>query len=319
MIGKRDYYEILGVERTADEKSLKRAYRKLVKKYHPDTNPGEPGAERKFKEITEAYNVLSDPEKRKFYDRFGEEAFEESTPGTGAYGGFGGQNGRYQEYHFESDSMDDILKGMFGNFFHKGNFRGNSFRQNREFGRRGRDLKAEVTVSLEEAAFGCEKIVNLRCSDGAAQSLQVHIPAGIENGQSIRLRQKGEAGLNGGQPGDLLMKVTVGEKRGFRREGTDLYTTVEIPFTTAVFGGEAIVRTLDGQVRCQIQAGTQSGTKLRLRGKGIVSRKNPSIRGDLYAAVQIQVPTVLSPEERRKLKEYENVCARGKKRREGAA
>ena len=215
--------------------------------------------------------------------------------------------------------MDDILKEMFGSFFHGEDFRENGFQRQDYSGRKGADLRTEVTVSFDEAAFGCEKVISIQRPDGRVQSLQVCIPAGIEDGKSIRLRGKGEPGFAGGQSGDLLMKVRVKEKRGFHREGQDVYTTVEIPFTTAVFGGEALIQTLDGQARCQIKAGTQSGTKIRLRGKGIVSMKNSSIRGDLYATVQIQVPRALSSEERQKLREYESVCKQGKKRREGVA
>ena len=317
MTAKKDYYEVLVVDRSADEKTLKKAYRKLAKRYHPDTNPGNGNAEQRFKEVTEAYNILSDPEKRTLYDRFGHEAFEEG--GSGTYHGFGGQNGNYQEYHYENGGMDDILKEMFGSFFHGEDFRENGFQRQDYSGRKGADLRTEVTVSFDEAVFGCEKVISIQRPDGRVQSLQVCIPAGIEDGKSIRLRGKGEPGFAGGQSGDLLMKVRVKEKRGFHREGLDVYTTVEIPFTTAVFGGEALIQTLDGQARCQIKAGTQSGTKIRLRGKGIVSMKNSSIRGDLYATVQIQVPRALSSEERQKLREYESVCKQGKKRREGVS
>ena len=223
MAAKRDYYEVLGVKKDADENTIKKAYRKLAKKYHPDSNAGDAGAEQKFKEVTEAYNVLSDKEKRKLYDQFGHAAFDGSAPeggytGAGNGAGFGG----YQEYHFEG--------------------------------------------------------------------------------------------------GDLLLRVTVGEKPGFERKGSDVYTTVQIPFTTAVFGGEAVVPTLYGNVVCKIREGTQSGSKIRLRGKGIVSMKDTSVHGDQYVVVQIAVPTRLSEEAKRKLKEYE-AAAQGaeRTRQRGAA
>ncbi len=329
MAAKRDYYEILGVDRNADEKTIKRAYRKLAKKYHPDTNPGDAQAEKKFKEITEAYTILTDPEKKKLYDQFGHAAFDEGA----ANSSYGGNN--YQEFHFEGSGMDDIFQDLFGDMFkntgkggsrsyhfHQNGFQGDNFHDrfygngfgNGSFRQRGRDLNADVSVTFDEAAFGCEKVISLKDSDGRIQSLQIRIPAGIEDGKSIRLRGKGMSGTGGGPAGDLMLKVHVAEKPGFRREGMDVYTTVEIPFTTAVFGGDAVVRTLNGQVVCKIKEGTQSGTKIRLRGKGIVSMKDPSVYGDLYATVQIQVPRNLSAEERQKLKEFEAVSSKRRKR-----
>lgn len=334
MTGKRDYYEVLGVDRNADEKTIKRAYRKLAKKYHPDTNPGDKQAEQKFKEVTEAYTILTDPQKKKMYDQFGHAAFDEGAANS-AYGGFGGNKGGYQEFHFEGGNMDDIFENLFGGMFknagksgsksyhfHQSGFQGDDFRNHfygnsygsGAFRQKGSDLTADVNVTFDEAAFGCEKVISLKGTDGRVQSLQVHIPAGMEDGKSVRLRGKGMPGTGGGENGDLMLRVHVAEKPGFRREGLDVYTTVNIPFTTAVFGGEAVVRTLNGQVVCKIKEGTQSGTKIRLRGKGIVSMKNPSVYGDLYAVVQIQVPRNLSAEERQKLKEFEAVSARRQKK-----
>ena len=163
---------------------------------------------------------------------------------------------------------------------------------------------------FEDAAFGCEKVINLSSGRVApAQSLKVRVPAGIEDGKSIRLRGKGGPGMNGGEAGDLLLKIHVDEKPGYERKGMDVYTTISVPFTTAVFGGEAIVNTLKGSVKCKIPAGIQSGSKIRLRGKGIVSMKDPSVHGDMYAAVQIQVPRNLSPEAKQKLREFEKLVA----------
>ena len=183
-------------------------------------------------------------------------------------------------------------------------FGGGSFKS------KGQDLHAEIRVSFEDAAFGCEKVINLSSGQGApAQSLKVRVPAGIEDGKSIRLRGKGGPGMNGGEAGDLLLKIHVDEKPGYERKGMDVYTTISVPFTTAVFGGEAIVNTLKGSVKCKIPAGIQSGSKIRLRGKGIVSMKDPSVHGDMYAAVQIQVPRNLSPEAKQKLREFEKIVA----------
>lgn len=326
MAEKRDYYAVLGIARDADENTIKKAYRKLAKKYHPDTNTGNVQAEEKFKEVTEAYTVLGDKEKRKLYDRFGHAAFDGSgnpRENSGFYGGenfggfgrergFGGQSGNYQEYHFESGSMEDLFGDLFGDMFGAGktNAQGSDFHgfSGTGFSKRGADVQTEVEVTFEEAAFGCDKLVRLQGENGKVQSLKVHIPAGIDTGKMIRLQGKGRTGIGTGQPGDLLMKVKVGGKPGFRREGMDVYTSVSIPFTTAVFGGEAEVRTLNGKVRCKIQAGLQSGTKIRLRGKGIVSMKNQQVYGDMYVTVQIQVPVDLNREARQKLKEFEAAC-----------
>ena len=325
MAEKRDYYDVLGVSRNADETQIKKAYRKLAKKYHPDTNAGDADAEQKFKEVTEAYNVLSDKEKRKMYDQFGHAAFDQSGAGgpwnnaggawnsAGGAGGagngfwrsYGGPQGGYQEYHFEGGNMDDMFGDIFGDIFHHGGYRGN-------FSRKGQDVRAQVEVSFDEAAFGCDKVIRLQdpaAAGGAVQSLQVHIPAGIDTGKTVRLKGKGMPGINGGENGDLLLGVTVRGKDGYERKGMDVYTTVQIPFTTAVFGGEAVVSTLYGSVLCKIRKGMQSGTKIRLKGKGIVSMKEPSVHGDQYVTVQIQVPRSLSPEAERKLREFQAACA----------
>ena len=348
-MAKRDYYEVLGVGRNADAKEIKRAYRKLAKKYHPDMNPGDNQAEQKFKEVTEAYNVLSDSEKKKLYDQYGFAAFEEGFGGAGAHGagsqgGFGGfdggfnynqgGNGGFDEYHFEGGNMDDmgdIFGDLFGNMFHgqkSSGFGGSGFHSQygsnfggRNASAKGSDLRSEVSVSLEEAAFGCERMIRLSdpSGSGAVQTLKVHIPAGIENGKSIRLKGKGNPGFNGGPAGDLFLKVNVAEKQGFERKGMDIYTTVEVPFTTAVFGGEARVSTLYGDVIVRIPEGTQSGRKIRLRGKGIVSMKDSSVHGDQYAVVRIKVPADLSPEAKAKLKEFQNIYQNDQKKRRGSA
>ena len=331
MAKKRDYYEVLGLNKRADQNAIKKAYRKLAKKYHPDTNAGNADAEEKFKEVTEAYNVLSDEEKRKLYDQFGHAAFDGSMGnagngdtygsrayGSGAYGGgFGangtwrarGTDGGYQEFHFEGDAgnMDDIFEQFFGNGFHgqRTSYGQGAFRS------RGSDLHAEVTVGFDDAAFGSKKVIRLQSENGTVQSLEVKIPAGIEDGKTIRLRGKGNPGNGGGAAGDLLLKVHVCEKPGFTRKGRDVYTTLLVPFTTAVFGGEVPIRTIDGNVVCKIKPGTQSGTKIRLKGKGIVAMNQPSVRGDQYVEVEIEVPKNLSAEAKQKLKEFERICKKG--------
>lgn len=370
---KRDYYEVLGVGRNADEAAIKKAYRKLAKKYHPDTNSSNAGAEEKFKEITEAYSVLSDKEKRKLYDQFGHAAFEGGAADAGASGGFwsgasggpgggfwsgapggpgggfwsgapGGSDGfrsgtagssggtyyrtytgsdgrTYHEtysgpggnaggFHFDgSGDMGGIFDDLFGNGFANGarDFTGaNGF----DGVRASSDLQAEVELTFEEAAFGGKKVIRLRDgASGKVQSYEVRIPAGIDSGKTIRLRGKGAG--TGGRAGDLLLKVKVKEKPGFRREGQDVYTTVQIPLSTAVCGGEAVIPTIHGNVVCRIKEGTQSGTKIRLRGKGIAIMNNPSVCGDQYTTVEIQVPQHVSAAAKQKLREFEKLCADG--------
>ncbi|MCI9436934.1 MAG: J domain-containing protein [Lachnospiraceae bacterium] len=331
---KRDYYEVLGVDRNADDGTIKKAYRKLAKKYHPDTTVGNARAEEKFKEVTEAYEILSDHEKRKLYDRFGHGAFDGSggadreaygqpfgdffhfggkgphayrgTETGGTYEGTGGtyrgtgSDGSAFEYHFEGSDMDDILKNMFGRGYED------------SFVRERADVEAEISVSFEDAAFGCEKTLRLEDGRGSVKNLQVRIPAGIDTGKCIRLKGKGNPGRNG-MAGNLLLRVKVGEKPGFERRGMDIYTTAYIPFTTAVLGGEATVDTLYGKVACRIREGTRSGTKIRLKGKGIVSMKDSGVHGDQYVTVEIQVPENLSEEAKRKLKEFEEACRGGRR------
>lgn len=345
MAAKQDYYDVLGINKNADKDTIKKAYRKLAKKYHPDTNKGDARAQEKFKEITEAYNVLSDPEKKKLYDQFGHAAFDAGASGeaSGAYGhrrpgggsySYTGPDGSFHEYHFESGDgdMDDFLKNIFGGGFGSGF--GDSFGGDSGFGKGGHDFRgftgrryssthgvdgsdveADLTVSFDEAVSGCEKMIHLTSADGSSdrKSLKVKIPAGIDTGKTIRLRGKGAPGINGGSPGDLLLKVTVGAKQGFERKGMDVYTTVYVPYTTAVLGGETMVQTLYGNVICKIRPGTQSGTKIRLKGKGIVSMKDHDKRGDQYVTVQIQVPKNLSEQAKQKLKEFDEACGRNNK------
>ena len=324
-MAKKDYYEVLGIGRNADEATIKKAYRKLAKKYHPDTNAGNPVANEKFKEVTEAYEVLSDKEKRKLYDQFGHAAFDGGMGADGAGYGAGGNSagygpfgyhagdGKYQEFHFEGSTMDDIFKDLFGGGFASGSQNAGrgfdyGFHQG-GFSSKGADVNAQLHVGFEEAIFGCDKVISYQDDSGHTQSLKVHIPAGIDTGQKIRLQGKGSAGLHGGMAGDLFLEIIADGKKGYERKGSDLYTTVQIPFTTAVFGGEVIVPTLYGNVSCKIKEGTQSGTRIRLRGKGVVSMKNPAVKGDEYVIVEIQVPRYLKPEAREKLMEYRKVAS----------
>ena len=255
---KRDYYEVLGVSKTADAAAIKKAYRKLAKKYHPDTNAGDPVAEEKLKEVNEAYDVLGDEKKKKLYDTYGFAAFQE---------GFNEEAARQYQEQFKNG----------GGFHYNGGTGG--------FGTDG------------FGGFG----------NGTSESVQVHIPAGIDTGKSIRLKGKGGEGYSGGESGDLYLKVTVQEKPGWERRGQDLYTTVNIPYTTAALGGEIRVPTLYGDVMCKVKEGTQSGSKIRLKGKGVVSMKDKNAHGDQYVVIQIQVPKNLTPAAKEKLQEYKKV------------
>lgn len=322
----KDYYEVLGVDKNADDETIKKAYRKLAKKYHPDTNAGNAEAEKKFKEISEAYAVLSDKEKRKEYDQFGNGDFEGGNPFGGGtsyrYYTNGDPNQGYQEFHFEGGNMDDIMEELFGHMGGMGHMGGgfgsdHSHRSSRtSFYNSGFDngfdggfagssmnnnTETEMTISFDDAVFGCDKLISLQDphSSAAPKKLKVHIPAGIASGQTVRLKGKGRTSA-----GDLLIKVTVEEKIGYERKGMDIYTTVNIPYEIAALGGEATIPTLYGNVKCKIKEGTQSGCKIRLKGKGVVSMKNSSQYGDQYATVQIQVPRHLSAEAKQKLKEY---------------
>lgn len=322
MANKRDCYEVLGVSRDADEAAIKKAYRKLAKKYHPDTNVGNAQAEEKFKEINESYDIIVNPEKRKLYDKYGYMAFQEGFDakkaeeyekyGGGFNGGFNpfeghgsytsGGNGTY-EFHFDGTNggdIDDILKNLFGGSgFGGASGFGGGFNADRQ----GADAHADINISFDEAVNGCDKNITLQGSDGRTQSLRVHIPAGVDTGSKVRLKGKGGKGVGGAKDGDLFLNVNVGSKPGYDRKGLDIYTTINIPYTTAVLGGDAIVHTMTGDVSCKIKEGTQSGSKIRLRGKGVPSMKNRNVRGDQYVTVQIQVPRNVSPRAKEKLEE----------------
>lgn len=353
---KRDYYEVLGVDKNADDAALKKAYRVLAKKYHPDTNPGDAEAERKFKEASEAYAVLSDPEKRKQYDQFGHAAFENG--GAGGFSGFEGFSG----------DMGDIFGDIFGDFFGGGRRRGSS-----RGPMQGANVRASVRIAFEEAIAGCEKELELNLKDectvcggsgakpgtspetcpkcggrgqvvytqqslfGTVQNVQdcpdchgtgkiirdkctschgtgytsskkkikVTIPAGIDDGQSIRIREKGEPGVNGGPRGDLLVEVVVGRHPIFQRQDMDIYSTVPMSFAQAALGGDIRIKTVDGEIIYTVKPGTQTDTKVRFKGKGVPSLRNKNVRGDHYVTLVIDVPTKLSEAARKALLEFD--------------
>ena len=362
---KRDYYEVLGVSKTATDEEIKKAYRKLALKYHPDYNPGDKTAEEKFKEINEAHEVLSDPEKRKRYDQFGfagvDPSYAASQGGAGGFGGFGGG--------FGGVDLGDIFGDIFGGGF--GGFAGGG-RQNANAPRKGQDIRVRITLSFDEAVHGCKKNITITrqqtctecngsgaapgttpevCPDcngrgytvqqqrtpfGVMQSqqpctrcggkgkliktpckvchgsgrvatkktLEVNIPMGIDDDQSIALRGMGDAGTNGGPAGDVIVMVTVRPDDLFQRDGYDVWVTIPITFSQAVLGDNITVPTIDGKVEYNLPEGTQSGTTFRLRGKGI-QYLNGRGRGDMYVKCDVEIPKKLNKTQREALKKFE--------------
>ena len=357
---KRDYYEVLGVEKNADEAAIKKAYRVLAKKYHPDMNPGDKEAEKKFKEASEAYAVLSDPEKRRQYDQFGHAAFD-----GGAGGGFGG-------FDFNSADFSDIFGDIFGDFF-GGSRRGAGRDTNAPV--KGSNIRTSVRITFEEAVFGTEKEIELTVKEecktchgsgakpgtapqtcpkcggkgqvvftqqsffGTVRNVQtcpdcqgkgkvirekcidchgsgyvpmkkrfaVEIPAGIDNGQCKRLSGQGEPGVNGGPRGDVLVEVIVGRHPIFQRQETNIFSTVPVSFAVAALGGEIVIDTVDGKVIYEVKPGTQTDTRVRLKGKGVPSLRNKDIRGDHYVTLVVQVPDKLSHEAKEFLRKFDEV------------
>lgn len=344
MADKRDYYEVLGVSKEATESDIKKSYRKLAKKYHPDINPNDETAAKKFREATEAYEVLSDSEKRRQYDQFGHDAFSQGQGGVG-FGGFGGFG-----------DMGDMFGDIFGDFFGGGRSRS----QNGPL--KGASLRASLELDFEEAVFGTDKDISVTVSDecevckgsgakagthpetcsqcgGSGQvrynqqtilgtvasvrtcpscngsgkiikekcetcagtgyvkkkkKISVNIPAGIDNGQTIRLKGKGEPGRNGGPHGDILLTIYVKPHKDFKRQGTDIYYTMKISMAQAALGTEIEVPTLDGVVKYSISNGTQTGTRFRLKGKGVPHINRSSMRGDQFVDVVVDTPRKLT-------------------------
>lgn len=286
----KNYYDILGVKKSANEKEIKQAFRKLAKQYHPDANPNDPQAEAKFKELNEAYEVLGDSEKRAQYDRFGS-----------AYpGGFPGGNGspNYTNVDFNGESFSDILENLFGGMggFGRTSSYGSTVREGRGPGRvvPGRDIEQPVTISLYEAYHGTSR----RVTKGD-RTVNVNIPAGARTGTKVRIAGEGEASPMGGPAGDLYLVVEVAPDPTYERDGDDLSRDVKVDMFTAILGGEVEVPTLAGNVRLNIPAGTQSGRKFRLTGKGMPRLKQKDEYGNLYARILITVPQHLNDEQRK--------------------
>ena len=351
---KKDYYEVLGVSRSATSSEIKKAYRKLAKKYHPDTNKNNKAAEEKFKEISVAYEVLSDEKKKALYDKYGEIALDPNfnpeeyekyqqyqryqqsqnqgfgswsssygNPGShrrnnGNHRGypyfddfFGGQdgysqrgqdqNGNYYEFHYSGGSPDDMNQ-VWEKLFHEFSGYGDRHRQGsgsryaqetgdrhyRGYNSRGPDYSSRISLTFDEAVHGCKKMIRFQDENGQMQTLELTIPAGIDNGKKIRVKGKGGQGSTAN--GDLYLEAEIGTRPGYKRVGADIYSTTYIPYDTAVHGGEIIVDTIDGQVKCKVKAGTQSGSKLRLRGKGVPVWGQKNKKGDHYVTIEVAVP-----------------------------
>lgn len=284
-----DYYTVLGLEKNSSADQVKKAYRKLALKYHPDKNPDDKKAEERFKEISEAYAVLSDPEKKKQYDQFGDAAFHQRFSQEDIFrnADFGDI---FREFGFGGG--DDIFSQIFGG---RGGHQGcGGHHQPRP--RKGQDYLMRVTIPFRQSILGGERRVDLD-HNGQNEQLQVRIPAGVEAGQKLRISGKGGASPNGGPNGDLMLEINITKDARFRREGKDLFTTVKIPFTGACLGITATVETLEETKRIKVKPGTQSGSKIRLKGFGVPGRGNQK-PGDLYAVVDLEVPEELNEEQK---------------------
>ncbi len=304
----RDYYQVLGVPRTASDKEIRTAYRRLARKYHPDLNPGDKTAEARFKELQAAYDVLSDPEKRKKYDQFGANWEDVERARASGFNPFGQQGpGSFHVEFGEGGDFSDILENLFGGL---GGF-GSSSRSRTGFRprpRQGDDVTVGVDVSLEEAYLGATRVVDLPGPNGVRR-LEVRIPPGVRTGAKVRLAREGRPGVGGAPPGDLYLDVTVRPHPTFERKDDDLFFDLAIPLTTAVLGGEVEVQTLKGsKVMLRIPPETQNGQVIRLAGKGM-PRSGGTGFGDLFARVRVNLPTQLSARERALFEELRRLRA----------
>lgn len=286
----KDYYQTLGVDKKATQSDIKKAYRKLALKYHPDKNEGNAAAEAKFKEVSEAYEVIGDPEKRKKYDELG--ANWKQYENAGFQGSYGRQThqrpGGYEEFEFGGQGFSDFFNSFFGG----GGFSGNPFSESRRTVRKGRDIQAELQLNFAEAYHGVSKTVSINGS-----KIRLKIKKGIQDGQKLKVAGKGQQ-VRGGQPGDLYITVRVLQNGGFEISGLDLYGKIEVPIADAILGGKVEAMTPEGKIAITVPAGTQGGRKFRLKGKGMSDYKTPAIQGDLILEAAITVPKDLSPEER---------------------
>lgn len=292
-----DYYQTLGVAKTATDKDIKNAYRKLARKYHPDLNPNDTEANKKFQQLNEANEVLSDPEKRKKFDQYGEhwqhgeehaQAQQQARQQQGRQqGSYGSQFENYGGTNFGGEDFSDFFQSMFGQ-------RGGG----RQAKYRGQDLNAEFTMSLLEASETRKQALTIN-----GKNIRITIPGGIENGQTIKITGHGNPGTNGGPAGDLYIKFTVADDPRFKRKGNDLYNTIKLDLYTAVLGGEITAETLTGKVKVKVKSETQNGTKVKLKGKGMPVYKKEGEFGDLYLTYDIQIPTNLTDQQKKLFEE----------------
>ena len=312
----RDYYQTLGVSKSANQDEIKKAYRKLARKYHPDVNPDDPNAEEKFKDINEAYQVLSDDEKRKKYDQFGSQWKQYQQRG-GRSEDFDwsqwttrGQRGGTQYRTISQEDLEQMFGGGFGGFsdFFETLFGGmggmrstrrRSGSPNQQTMRSGRDIEHPVQITLEEAFRGTKRLLSFE----GGRRIEASIPPGVKTGSKIRLSGQGSAGGQGA--GDLYLKIKVGGHSRFKRNGDNLRVDQPVDFFTALLGGDVVVATLDREVKLTIPPGTDSGKTFRLKGLGMPNLNDPKKRGDLYARVLVQVPKNLTPDQKKKFKDLQ--------------
>jgi curved DNA-binding protein len=288
-----DYYKILGLDKSATEEDIKKAYRKLARKHHPDLNPGNAEAQKKFQQINEANEVLSDPENRKKYDQYGEnwkhaDQFEQarSQGGYGGQGFGGGQGGGFEGFESGGSGFSDFFENLFGRSRGGGTRSGNARY-------RGEDVNASLQLNLSEVYTTQKQVVNIN-----GKSLRITIPAGVEDGQVIKLKGHGQPGINGGPNGDLYITFQILNNTAFSRTGNDLQTTVDLPLYTAVLGGEIMLDTPGGKIKLKVQPETQNGTKIRLKGKGFPVYKQEGSFGDLYVTYVIKIPVQLTEQQK---------------------
>jgi curved DNA-binding protein len=297
----KDYYKTLGVDKSASKEDIKKAYRKLAKKYHPDKNPGDKASEEKFKEVTEANEVLSDPEKRKKYDQLGSnwKSYENAGAGGGEWfrnnqrtrqGGGAQYSGNFDEMFGNVGGFSDFFESFFG---------GGQGYSTHPRPRKGKNYEATLSISLEDAHGGAEKEFIV---DG--RKIRIKITPGIEDGKKLRLKNQGSDGIAGGEKGDLYITIQVDNHALFERKGNDLYCNLEIDLYTAMLGGKKIVKTLDGKtINLNIPAETDSGTALRIKGMGMNYPNNENMRGDLYVKMNVKLPKHLSAKEKELFRE----------------
>lgn len=286
-----DYYKTLGITKSATDKEIKTAYRKMARKYHPDVNPDDKDAHKKFQEVNEANEVLSDPDKRKKYDQYGEnwkhadqfKNAQQSQQSQQSWGqqDFGGGFGGYSNEDFDGQDYSDFFSSMFG--------RGKS----RQANFKGQDFNAELKLNLRDVYTSQKQTLTVN-----GKNIRMTIPAGIENGQTIKIKGHGAPGRNGGPAGDLFIKFAIANDPEFKRVGNDLHKTVEIDLPTAVLGGEITVGTMTGKVKLTVPAETQNNTRVKLKGKGFPVYKNESQFGDLYITYNVKIPTGLTEKQK---------------------